>query len=160
MYQYCVVTKNRSKGPWRAGRVSVPALILIFCFIPLLGGVINALVNPNAPWHRVVPPVEGEVDLAWVAAQPQPVLFVDARSEEEFSRGHIDGAVSLPLDSLDSAIIDFLDRWQPGEPIVVYCGSPSCGLSTNLANLLRDQYGLDNVWVLRGGFDEWRRANQ
>jgi phage shock protein E len=49
------------------------------------------------------------------------VLLVDVRTPAEFQRGHIDGAVPLPLDRLESEAPRTLpDR---DAPIVVYCQS-------------------------------------
>ncbi|HZW14120.1 MAG TPA: rhodanese-like domain-containing protein [Noviherbaspirillum sp.] len=57
------------------------------------------------------------------AAEPLPdnAVLIDVRSPEEFSAGHIEDAISLPLACLTrdigSVVID------PATPIIVYCQS-------------------------------------
>src|ERR671933_2755064 len=49
------------------------------------------------------------------------VVLVDVRPAEEFHSGHIDGAVSIPLDELDERLAELTD----GE-IVAYCRGTLC----------------------------------
>jgi 3-mercaptopyruvate sulfurtransferase SseA len=41
------------------------------------------------------------------------VLFVDARSQDNYEDGHISGAVSLPVGQFDEQVESFLDRHPP-----------------------------------------------
>lgn len=84
-------------------------------------------------------------------------LFVDARSPAAYERGHIPGAVNVPYDRLP----EYYDRLSSGVPtdtlIVVYCWSPSCDFSDNLARELR-LMGFSNVMVYKGGWEKWTEA--
>ncbi len=52
---------------------------------------------------------------------PINALLIDVRSPEEFASGHIDGAISLPLDRLSQSIHDRASDKEIS--IVVYCRS-------------------------------------
>jgi rhodanese-related sulfurtransferase len=82
------------------------------------------------------------------------VLFVDARTHEDFSEGHISGAVSLPLGQFDELIDSFVDRHDMEQPIVTYCSGRTCDDSHNLAQLLMDS-GYVDVKVLIDGYPGW-----
>ncbi|MFN8498421.1 MAG: rhodanese-like domain-containing protein [Anaerolineae bacterium] len=45
------------------------------------------------------------------------VLFVDARSAQEFAQGHIKGAVSVPVNEVDK----YLSRLPQDKELIVYC---------------------------------------
>ncbi|MDR1497780.1 MAG: rhodanese-like domain-containing protein [Puniceicoccales bacterium] len=85
------------------------------------------------------------------------VLWVDARPEAEYASGHVSGAVSLNEDNWSRAIAGVLARWNPGDAVVVYCGGAECGASKAVAVRLRGaEYGLEDVYVLRGGWEAWK----
>jgi len=61
------------------------------------------------------PQVDMEVVLS--DASDQPPFLVDVRTHQEFSRGHIPGAVNIPLDELRSR----LEELPKGKKIAAYC---------------------------------------
>lgn len=82
------------------------------------------------------------------------VLFVDARSSEDYLAGHIKGAVSLPVGQYDEHIDDFLERYDRDHPIVTYCSGRICEDSHLLARLLMER-GYMNISVMIDGFPGW-----
>ena len=86
-------------------------------------------------------------------------FFVDARTGEEFLKGHILNAYSLPeevfAERIDEVKITFPDSEEFA--IIVYCGGEECDASIKLAEQLR-QSGYANVRVFFGGWNEWVRA--
>jgi rhodanese-related sulfurtransferase len=82
------------------------------------------------------------------------VLFVDARSQDNYEDGHIPGAVSLPVGQFDELIGSFLDRHAPDRPIVTYCSGRTCEDSHHLAQLL-SELEFDNVRIFIDGFPGW-----
>jgi rhodanese-related sulfurtransferase len=80
------------------------------------------------------------------------VVVLDVRPEPEFRAGHIPGAVSAPLDSLDSVAARLPKRRE----IVAYCRGPYCVYAHDAVRLLRER-GL-KARRLDVGFPEWRRA--
>ena len=58
--------------------------------------------------------------LKWLLDSRQPVVVVDLRSPRDFRRGHLPGAVSVPLAELDRRFAEI-----PTQPMVVlYCRCP------------------------------------
>lgn len=83
------------------------------------------------------------------------VLFVDARSQNDYGNGHISGAVSLPVDQFEKRIQSFLNRYPLEQPIVTYCSGRTCEDSHNLAQFLSD-VGFTNVQIFIDGFPDWK----
>lgn len=82
------------------------------------------------------------------------VLYVDARPEADYWKGHVPGAVWFDGNNPDAGIDMLLDRWNPGDILIVYCSSISCDASSDLANRLV-RAGFTGVHVLEGGWKEW-----
>ncbi len=82
------------------------------------------------------------------------VLFVDARSIEDYNDGRIKGAVPLPVGQYDEHIDAFLERYDLDRPIVTYCSGRTCQDSHHLAQLLMER-GYLNISVMIDGFPGW-----
>lgn len=80
------------------------------------------------------------------------VTVLDVRPVEEFSAGHIPGAINIPLSELES----HLDQLDPAQEIVAYCRGPHCVLAFDAVARLRKQ-GLQ-ARRLQDGFPEWKVA--
>jgi rhodanese-related sulfurtransferase/predicted transcriptional regulator len=80
------------------------------------------------------------------------VIVLDVRPEPEFRAGHIPGALSAPLDSLEQVAAKLPRRRE----IVAYCRGPYCVYADDAVRLLRER-GL-KARRLDVGFPEWRRA--
>jgi rhodanese-related sulfurtransferase len=80
------------------------------------------------------------------------VVVLDVRPEPEFRAGHIPGALSAPLDSLDEVAAKLPRRRE----IVAYCRGPYCVYADDAVRLLRER-GL-KARRLDVGLPEWRRA--
>jgi ArsR family transcriptional regulator len=78
------------------------------------------------------------------------VIVLDVRPSEEYAAGHVPGAVSLPLASLEAG----LDRLPRDKPIVAYCRGPYCVMAFEAVRRLRER-GRD-ARRLEDGFPEWR----
>jgi rhodanese-related sulfurtransferase/biotin operon repressor len=82
----------------------------------------------------------------------EDVVLLDVRSAEEYKRGHIPKALSLPLEEIDR-------RWKDlprDKELVAYCRGPYCVLSDRAAQKLRE-YGIQ-VKKLSVGYPEWEQA--
>jgi rhodanese-related sulfurtransferase len=81
-------------------------------------------------------------------------LIIDSRKQEEYAKGHIEGAVSL-LDTHMSP--EILKQHTPSKntPILFYCNGPRCLRSAN-AIIKAQQWGYHNLYWFRGGWAEWR----
>lgn len=79
----------------------------------------------------------------------QGALLLDVRSPEEFARGHVDGAVNIPVQVLANRFHELGE--DKHAPIVVHCHSG--GRSRAAAHMLQ-QLGFRNV-VDIGGMPNW-----
>ena len=88
-------------------------------------------------------------DLLDAADPPQ---LVDVREPDEWTEGHIPGAVLVPRGNLESRI----ERVVPdrSRPIVLYC---AVGARSAFAAKSLEELGYENVSSLAGGFTEWKR---
>ena len=85
-------------------------------------------------------------------ARSGDVLVLDVRPIAEFQTGHIAGALSIPLSTLEKHLADIpADR-----EIVAYCRGPYCVLAAEAVKLLR-QKGR-RASRLAEGYPEWRDA--
>jgi phage shock protein E len=82
-----------------------------------------------------------------------PPVIVDVRTDAEFERGHIPGAVHIPYDELDARLSEL--SASPFDTIVVYCGSGRRAWSGKRTLL---QNGFGRVFRLKGGILAWERA--
>ncbi|MFA5146938.1 MAG: rhodanese-like domain-containing protein [Candidatus Omnitrophota bacterium] len=78
--------------------------------------------------------------------------LLDVLSQDSYSKGHIEGAASFPLDTInETTAAGMLSK---GDNIIVYCGSFQCTASTQAAGKLS---GLGyNVLDYKGGLKEWQ----
>lgn len=79
--------------------------------------------------------------------------LVDVLSDKSFQQGHIAGAMSLPLDTINAASTAKL--FSKDAKIVVYCASFACHASTMGAKKLQE-LGYTNVLDYKGGLAEWQ----
>ena len=78
------------------------------------------------------------------------VTILDVRPPEEFTAGHIDGALSVPLNELEL----MLAKLPKNKEIVAYCRGPYCVLSVEAVELLNKK-GYHAV-RLEEGVQDWR----
>lgn len=84
-------------------------------------------------------------------------IFIDARSKEEFARGHIEKAVNIPylfVEPISGEAIASLRKYQR---VIVYCNTKDAELSRLMAGEL-SHAGVKDAVYLDGGCLEWVRA--
>ena len=84
-------------------------------------------------------------------------LILDARTEEEFRSGHIEGALHICCEDFDEENKTVLDDVPFDRPLITYCGGSDCMSSVYLADLLAD-LGYERIYVFFGGWTEWKSA--
>jgi rhodanese-related sulfurtransferase len=99
---------------------------------------------PVASAGIMPPPAAGE-------AADDGVTLLDVRETGEYAVGHIEGAINVPLGSLQAN----LDRLPRNRPVVAYCAMGE--RSTSAASIL-ERAGFKDVRNLAGGIRAWRRA--
>lgn len=146
----------RLVGLVRRYKIELLALVLL----PVIPAVFNYYLNPaQVPWDPLTLK-DGEMSLrGWVTMQ-EVSLLVDARAPEVYAEGHIPGAINVYNEDFDAQIGDFLEHWEPGLKVVVYCDSRLCGASEEIAERLRGDFEMSEVFVLKGGWEAWQEAKQ
>jgi rhodanese-related sulfurtransferase len=85
--------------------------------------------------------------------------FIDARPDEYYRSGHIQGARNLPWEDFAARFEEATADMAPDAVIITYCDEESCSLSKDLAFALLGK-GFINVRVLVNGWTLWQEANQ
>jgi len=81
------------------------------------------------------------------------IRVIDTRSPGEYERGHIPGAINVPLGDLPSRVPDI--DWDDTD---VVCACPIGQSSKQAAMLIRSYEGVDDdvfVASMAGGYEEW-----
>lgn len=84
-------------------------------------------------------------------------IFLDARPQNQYARGHIPGALSLPWQDVDSRFVEIAPHLEEEKTLITYCDGESCQLSHDLALFLKD-FGFENITVLINGWSAWKEA--
>jgi rhodanese-related sulfurtransferase len=84
-------------------------------------------------------------------------VFLDARSEADYARGHIRCAQNIPWQSFNQYFDRIWDKIPDQTWIVTYCDGEHCSLSEDLARELVSM-GYEKVRVLLNGWTRWREA--
>jgi len=81
-------------------------------------------------------------------------VFIDARLNDDFKAGHLEGAINIPVYISDDERREIMAGVAKNAHIVVYCQSRGCKFDENVAiKLMSDGYS--NVSLLNGGWGEW-----
>jgi rhodanese-related sulfurtransferase len=131
---------------------------LFYGLFPLLLGILSASFHPNRALWRQPEPVDNEVSLNEIQGWKESVIWVDARSGQEYRKDHIPSAIELNVDNFESNLPHLLELWQPGCRVVVYCDTLQCDSSHEMAERLTGEVGLSDVYVLYGGWASWRKG--
>lgn len=124
------------------GAILVPLQLIVisthFCVASWLYEVALRLFGV---WTAPIAPARAR-ELVAAGAQ-----LVDVRDADEYARGHIAGAVNLPVDGIEQRL-----EALRGKPVVLYCAS---GLRSQKAwQVLARRHGLQQVYNL-GGMTRW-----
>jgi rhodanese-related sulfurtransferase len=121
--------------------------------LPLVGDFSAAARMTTATGERMDIPLE-EAEKLFIT---HAAVFIDARSLDDYFKGRIQGARSLPWQEVDSKFIDATQDLDLETRIVTYCDGETCELSHDLALFLRDA-GFTNSRVLVNGWNVWQQA--
>ena len=81
-------------------------------------------------------------------------VFIDARLPADYNSGHLDGAISLPVNADDTLWKETLARIPQGRPIITYCQSAGCKYAEKVSLRLIEE-GYSDISIFRGGWAEW-----
>lgn len=85
------------------------------------------------------------------AASPIPFLFLDVRTPGEYSEGHIQGSVLIPVQEL----AERLSEVPKDKRVYVYCHA---GVRSVRASNMLVAAGFTNIENVDGGIEAWKRA--
>ncbi len=122
-------------------RTCFSMLLFWFCLLP---GLMTA-----AEFQTPAISVE---DLNTRRGTPEAYLVVDVRDDKEYRKGHIPGAINIPVEELAS----HLDELHSPNGVVVYC---IVGRRTRQAEQTLLDNGLENIFHIEHGFSGWLSAN-
>ncbi len=88
-----------------------------------------------------------------IKSSGEKYVLLDVLSAESYAEGHIEGAVSFPLGTIDQTTAS--GKLNKDDKIVVYCGGFTCAASTKSAQKL-GELGYANVLDYKGGLEEWQ----
>jgi rhodanese-related sulfurtransferase len=91
----------------------------------------------------------GPVELDRMLKAHEDISVIDVRAEEDYSKGHVPGAINLPKERWDT-----LEGLSKDKVNILYCYSMVCHLAATAACEFAAK-GFP-VMELEGGFDEWR----
>lgn len=141
---------------------------IILLISAVLAGVANCVHPRRIPWvqdhsaqvERRAKEQNQKMISTAQAQQKQSAqrsIFVDARSSEEFQKGHIPGAVSIPFSQLEDHIMTAFELLDTGKELVVYCSGRECDDARLLVSEF-EKMGATNVILFIDGFDGWEQA--
>ena len=82
--------------------------------------------------------------------------FIDVRPADYYTKGHIPGAINLPLENgfTSEALSAVVKK---NKPVVFYCNGISCQASAEATQKALD-WGWTSVFYYRAGFPGWEKA--
>jgi rhodanese-related sulfurtransferase len=139
--------------------VSLGRQLFFLVGLALLPAIGQAIYFRDAAAHE--PPMDSAlVTVEQAQSWGDKVLWLDARADEQFAADHIPGALQLNEDHWDDSLHQVLGVWSPEKKVVVYCSRLTCHASHEVAERLRKEAGLTNVYVLDGGWEEWQKRHK
>jgi phage shock protein E len=114
----------------------------------LLAAVFLVLAGINASQAQTIGAAEG------MALVSRGALLVDVRSAEEFSTGHVEGAINIPHLDVEKRLSEFGENRD--RQIVLYCRS---GHRAGLAQESLKALGYTQVFNA-GGYEAWLSAGE
>lgn len=93
-------------------------------------------------------------DLLEMLENNESFKLVEVLAKEEYGKGHIPGAINIPLDELETLAKKKLKKT---DVIVVYCAGYTCHASTKAAKKLLE-LGYRNTVDFKGGKRWWQHA--
>jgi len=108
----------------------------------------SALTPFSQPVTSAITVQEASMEEAVKAWQERRALFIDVRTPEEYSQGHIPGAMLIPLDELGNRVGEV----PKDKKVLIICRS---GIRSAKANILLQERGFTNTASIKGGMSAW-----
>jgi phage shock protein E len=128
--------RSQSRSLTRLTSLAVLSICLIFLW---------AGPSLSASGEKVTPE-----ELKSMLDKNEPAVLIDVRTPEEFAAGHIPGARSMPIDTLEN-----VESLPPGGRTILYCKS---GKRSQRAFEILSGRGFTDLSVLEGGLEAWKES--
>jgi len=113
----------------------------------------KVIVITMLKWKQFLTPVRSlngtEADQLLRRNPPGTVTILDVRQPREYEKGHIPGAVLIPLPELPTRMTEL----ESEQTTVVYC---AVGGRSRVAAQMLNTSGFTDVYNLSGGFKDWQ----
>lgn len=120
-----------------------------------IAGCFTPMHRATAPAPPLSPHAGAPIDVATLAMlDPGAVLFVDVRNEREFARGHVPGALNVPVNEV-AMRIEEVRILAGGRTIVVYC---QAGKRADSAVEILASAGILRTRRMSGDYPAWLAA--
>lgn len=119
----------------------------ILVLVAILGISCNTKSQSQSEAIKVLTPIEFK-------EKAVNQIIIDIRTPQEFSQGHIDGAVNINY--YDSNFMDQIAKYDKNQPIFIYCRS---GNRTSPASRKMADFGFTQIYDLEGGILYWMKNN-
>lgn len=120
---------------------------VIFLAVPLIPVLLAGWLHPERPdWKLLIHPIPV---LDRVAVRNDRILWIDARTADEFRRGHRAGAINLHMANWEEALPVLIDQWTPERPIIVYGDDARFMQIRQVARRLRRELDVKTVSIFR-----------
>lgn len=97
--------------------------------------------------------IDRETLREWLKGRVGELVVIDVRPEQEYSAGHIEGAISAPPDRLDEVLPSIPETGD----VVAYCRGRYCAYADQAVRRLRAEGR--TAYRLEDGFREWSQAD-
>ena len=126
---------------------------LLLATLMLCATGLSAAEKPYAPESIPGAVIVSAEEVAELILSRGDLVIVDSRKKSEYSKGHVEGAVSLLNTSMQPASLQALCP-DKATPIVFYCNGVRCLRSADAIRKAMS-WGYRNVFWFRGGWKEW-----
>jgi rhodanese-related sulfurtransferase len=137
-----------------------PLFIILLIVIQsiLLNGCANQTQNQDAQasllTHEAVKNYEISAnEVAKKLNNQENFILIDVRTPEEYEEKHLNNSILIPLQNLESDLMDSNNKFKKDDEIIVYCRS---GHRSAEAYLIFKNLGFQNVKSMAGGIIEWQ----
>jgi len=146
------------------------AIILVMSLT--IGLVYNQFHDPSLPIFKALPQDQEEGELKDFSGlyneidaetingmmEADMAILVDARTLENYKKGHLPKAISLPISDFEQTYPQVSHLLNNEKAIIVYCIGIHCIDSTLLAKKLY-QKGHQDIFIYKGGIEDWESLN-
>lgn len=84
-------------------------------------------------------------------------VFVDTRSDEDFQKGHVRGALNIPSYEMERSYPMVAALMPEDYRIVLYCHGPECDMAEEVAGFLA-QLGYERMMIMVSGYPAWEMS--